>query len=113
MHVVIRKFGHLRSVPLAAQRAETGLVALLKRMPGFLGYYIFDAGGGVGGSVTFFKDLETAIEANEKALLWMRASIADLTDGEPEIVSGAVLFSSHGLPLEAGDMIADLDSDTG
>lgn len=94
MHVVIRKFSHLRSVRAAAQRAETGLAAMLTRMPGFLGYYIFDAGDGVGGSVTFFEDLPSATLANERAMAWVRASIMDLSDGEPEIITGDVLYWS-------------------
>jgi hypothetical protein len=94
--MVIRKFHQLRSVPAAAQRAETGLVAMLKRLPGFQGYCIFDAGNGIGGSITFFDDKETATQANERALAWVRASIADLYDGEPEILTGDILYSSGG-----------------
>ncbi len=54
MYVVIRKFSELRSVREAAQRAETGIGQILKNSPGFRGYYVFDAGKGVAGSVTLF-----------------------------------------------------------
>ena len=63
----------------------------MKACPGFRGYYIFDAGDGVGGSVTLFDTKEAATTANEKALAWIRASLSDLIDGEPEITSGEVL----------------------
>ena len=96
MYVTIRKFSHMRSVPEAARRAETGIGQILKRSPGFQGYYVFDAGGGVGGSVTLFESKETALAANEKALAWVRASLSDLLDGEPEITTGDVLVAISG-----------------
>jgi hypothetical protein len=91
MYVVIRKFSQTRSVTEAARRAESGIGQLMKKSPGFRGYYVFDAGNGVGGSVTLFDSREAAVAANEKALAWIRASLSDLIDGEPEITSGEVL----------------------
>ncbi len=91
MYVVIRKFAHMRSVAEAARRAESGIGHLMKQSPGFHGYYVFDAGNGVGGSITLFESREAAVAANDKALAWIRASLADLIQGEPEITSGEVL----------------------
>jgi hypothetical protein len=91
MYLVIRKFKHMRSVAEAARRAESGLGQLLKQTPGFWGYYVFDAGDGAGGSVTMFDSKEAAIAANENALAWVRASLVDVIDGEPDITTGAVL----------------------
>jgi hypothetical protein len=54
-------------------------------------YYVFDAGDGVGGSVTMFDGKEAALAANEKALAWIRASLIDVIAGEPEITMGEVL----------------------
>ena len=91
MYVIIRKFERLRSVSEAARRAESGIGQLLKQSPGFRGYYVFDAGNGVGGSVTLFDSRDTATVANEKVLAWIRASLSDLTDGEPEVTAGEVV----------------------
>ncbi|RDI59124.1 hypothetical protein [Microvirga subterranea] len=93
MYVVIRKFAHMRSVPEAARRAESGIGQLMRQAPGFHGYYVFDAGNGVAGSITLFESRETAVAANDKALAWIRASLADLIQGEPEITSGEVLVA--------------------
>jgi hypothetical protein len=57
---------------------------------------VFDAGGGIGGSVTLFASKEAAIAANEKALAWIRASLVDVIDGEPEITMGEVLVAITG-----------------
>jgi hypothetical protein len=91
MYVVIRKFRKLRSVAEAARRAESGIGQLMKQSQGFRGYYVFDAGGGAGGSVTFFDNRDDALAANEKALAWIQGSLADLLEGEPEITAGEVL----------------------
>ncbi len=91
MYLVIRKFTQMRSVTEAARRAESGLGQLLKQSPGFQGYYVFDAGNGVGGSVTMFDSKEAAVAANEKALAWIRGSLVDIINGEPEITMGEVL----------------------
>ncbi|HEX2136333.1 MAG TPA: hypothetical protein VHG30_10575 [Microvirga sp.] len=91
MYLVIRKFSKLRSVAVAARRAESGIGQILKQSPGFRGYYIFDAGGGVGGSVTLFDSREEALAANRKVMAWIQASLSDLIDGEPEITTGEVL----------------------
>jgi hypothetical protein len=91
MYLVIRKFSRMRTVREAARRAESGIAQLMKQSPGFRGYYIFDAGDGVAGSVTFFDDKESAAAANVKALAWIQASLSDLIHGEPEVISGEVL----------------------
>ncbi len=91
MYVLIRKFSQMRSVAQAARRAESGIGQILKQAPGFRGYYVFDGGQGVGGSVTLFESRDEALAANETALAWIRASLSDLLDGEPEITAGEVL----------------------
>lgn len=91
MYLLIRKFRGMRMVREAARRGESGIGQLMKQSPGFRGYYIFDAGDGVAGSVTLFDTKEAATAANEKALAWIEASLADLIGGEPEIVTGQVL----------------------
>lgn len=91
MYVVIRKFSHMRSVPEAARRAESGIGQILRQSPGFQSYHVFDCGNGTGGSITLFDSREAALAANEKALAWVRASLADLIQGEPEITAGEVL----------------------
>ena len=93
MYVVIRRFEKMRSVKEAARRAESGIGYVLKSSAGFRGYYVFDGGDGVGGSVTLFENQQAAIEANEKAVAWLRASLADLIDGEPQITVGEVLVA--------------------
>jgi hypothetical protein len=98
MYMVIRKFNRMRSVAEAARRAESGVGELLRQSPGFLGYYVFNAGDGIGGSVSLFESKEAAVAANEQALAWIRGSLMDVIDGEPEITMGEVLVAITGDP---------------
>lgn len=91
MYAVIRIFTSMRSVEEAAQRAKGGVGPLLLSAPGFAGYYVLDGGNGVGASVTLFQTEEAARAASQKALTWLRQNIADLYEGEPEVLSGPVL----------------------
>jgi hypothetical protein len=91
MYVVIRKFNRMRSVAEAARRAESGLGQMPKQTPWFQGYCVFDAGDGMGGLISLFESREAAVAASEKALAWIRASLTDVIDGEPEITMGEVL----------------------
>ena len=91
MYVVIRKFNLISSVAEAGRRAESGLGQMLNQTPGFQGYWVFDASDGVGGSISLFENRDAAIAPNDKALAWVRASLTDVIDGEPEITMGEVL----------------------
>ena len=91
MYVVVRTFSNMQAIGDIARRAETGVGSILKQTPGFKGYYIFDAGDGLGGSVSFFESRETATEANQKAIAWLKESIADLHEAEAEVMIGEVL----------------------
>ena len=76
MFVIIRTFTNVHSMAETARRAETGIGQIVKKIDGFSGYYVFDAGQGTGGSITFFETEEAAIEANEKSLAWIRISLS-------------------------------------
>jgi hypothetical protein len=91
VYIVIRKFNNIRSVKEAARRAESGIGQILKQSDGFRGYYVFGTGDGIAGSVTLFDSEDAATAANEKAMIWIRASLSDLIDGEPEVTAAEIL----------------------
>ncbi len=96
MHVVIRKFPTMQNIKEAAQRSETGLGPILKRQPGFKGYYLIAFEGGGGGSISLFDSAETAKAAHGQALSWVKENLADLSGGaEPEVTIGEVLAQVH------------------
>jgi hypothetical protein len=92
MHVVIRKLPKMQNVKEAARRAETGLGPLLKRQPGFMGYYVIQLEGGGGGSISLFDTAANAMTANQAAMAWIKESLTDLAGSdEVEVTTGEVL----------------------
>ena len=73
-----------------AQRVNQGFVPIISKAPGFVAYYVVDAGNDVVASVSVFQDQAGAEESNRMAAGWVKQSIARLLMGPPEITAGAV-----------------------
>lgn len=91
MYCVTRRFTSMRSVEEAAKRAEAGLAPILQRNPGFRGYYIVDAGDGVGMSITVFESREAAEKSRDEALGWIEKNLSDLYKEPPLITAGETI----------------------
>jgi hypothetical protein len=97
MYIVIRKLNNMRSIDQAGRKAAEGVGAIMKQTPGFKGYYVFDGGSGVGGSVSLFDNREAAEAANEKAIAWIKENLAGFYDGQPpEVIKGEVMAAVLG-----------------
>jgi hypothetical protein len=92
MYAIIRKL-RMRSVDEAGRRAIDGLGPILRQCPGFIGYHVVKFGGEAGGSISLFDTREAAQAAQAKAMGWIRENLADLTEGEPEVMEGEILGS--------------------
>lgn len=73
-----------------AKRVEQGFVPIISRAPGFIAYYVVDAGNDVVASVSVFQDRAGAEESNRMAAEWVKENLAALISGSPEITAGAV-----------------------
>jgi hypothetical protein len=101
MYAVVRRI-KMHSIDEAARRAADGLGPVFKQSPGFVAYHVVQFGEDSGGSVTLFETRAAAEEANQKALTWIRENLADLADGEPEVLQGEVLASVLGTSAGTG-----------
>lgn len=72
-----------------AQRVTQGFVPIISRAPGFVAYYVVDAGNDVVASISVFQDHAGAAESNRIAADWVK-TIASLLPGPPEILAGEV-----------------------
>lgn len=92
MYVVIRKLTKMQNVKEAAKRAEAGLGPILKRQPGFLGYYVIELESGGGGSISLFDTAANAKASNQAAVAWIKENLADFSGaGEIEVTTAEVL----------------------
>jgi len=73
-----------------ARRVNQGFVPIISTAPGFVAYYVVDAGNDVVASVSVFQDQAGADESNRMAADWVKENIAALVASAPEITAGAV-----------------------
>ena len=69
------------------QRDESGLVPILRSVPGFVEFDLVQVGEDMGVSISVFETQEQAEEANRRAAEWVKEHIAPLTAGPSEIVA--------------------------
>ena len=73
------------------QRDESGLLPLLRSVPGFVEFDLVQIGEDTGVSITIFETQEQADEANRRAADWVKQHIAPLVAGPAEVVAAGEL----------------------
>jgi hypothetical protein len=96
MYASVRIYDSLKNFDEVVRRVESGLVPILKGIPGFRGYYAIECEGGVDVAVGLFDDEEGARTSNERAVAWGRDNLAEFSDGHPpEMLAGKVLLAAE------------------
>ncbi|MBV9251863.1 MAG: antibiotic biosynthesis monooxygenase [Acetobacteraceae bacterium] len=99
MFTIVRKFRLTRgAAEEVARRVQEGFVPLLRELPGFRGYYLFDGGPDVLVSIRIFDTADEALASNETAANWIRDNILEFVKGMPEVMAGDVLVTASSLP---------------
>ena len=97
MFATIRRYDGVeqnRTTELTSKVNET-LVPKLNKLPGFVGYYLIEAGNGVFSSLSLFETREQAMESTKFVATWIREEKLDtILPNEPKITSGQVVAHS-------------------
>jgi hypothetical protein len=97
MFATIRRYDGVepnRAIELTNKVNET-LVPKLNELPGFVGYYLIEAGHGVFSSLSLFETREQAMESTKFVATWIREEKLDtILPNEPTITSGQVVAHS-------------------
>jgi hypothetical protein len=102
MHATIRRY---EGVDAARTNELTGkvnekLVPQLRKLPGFAGYYLIEAGNGVMSSLGLFETAEQADESTKVVAQWIRDENFDSAmPNAPKITSGKVVAHSNGITV--------------
>jgi hypothetical protein len=102
MHATIRRY---EGVDTARTNELTGkvnekLVPELRKLPGFAGYYLIEAGNGVLSSLGLFETAEQADESTKVVAQWIRDENFDSAmPNAPKITSGKVVAHSNGVKV--------------
>ena len=104
MHATIRRYDGVdqnRTAELTGKVNES-LVPQLRKLPGFAGYYLIEAGNGTFSSLGLFETREQGEESSKVVARWIREEKLDtLVPNEPKITSGKVVAHSNGVKVVA------------
>ena len=97
MFATIRRYDGVeqnRTTELTSKVNEI-LVPKLNKLPGFVGYYLIEAGNGVFSSLSLFETREQAMESTKFVATWIREEKLDtILPNEPKITSGQIVAHS-------------------
>lgn len=100
MHATIRRYEGVdaaRTDELTGKVKET-LVPELRKLPGFAGYYLIDAGSGVFSSLGLFESAEQADASTPLVSKWITdEQFGTVLPNAPKITSGRVVAHSNGV----------------
>jgi hypothetical protein len=102
MHATIRRY---EGVDAARTNELTGkvnekLVPELRKLPGFAGYYLIEAGNGVLSSLGLFETSEQADESTKVVAKWITdENFSSAIPNAPKITSGKVVAHSNGIKV--------------
>ncbi len=112
MFIHVRKYRLAIPAGEAVQRTRDQIVPMLKKQPGFLGYYGVILGGGEEAvTVTLYDDASTAARANDA----VRETVGGQTwiSGESEVLHGRVVFGANTEAMPSGDAFVVLRAFSG
>jgi hypothetical protein len=104
MHATIRRY---EGVDMARTNEVTGkvnetLVPELRKLPGFAGYYLIEAGNGVLSSLNLFETADQADESTKIVAKWITdENFTSAIPNAPKITTGKVVAHSNGVALVA------------
>jgi hypothetical protein len=100
MHATIRRYEGVdvaRTNQIVGKVNET-LVPQLRELPGFVAYYLIEAGNGVMSSLNLFETFEQANESTKVVAKWITdENLTSAIPNAPKITSGKVVATSESL----------------
>jgi hypothetical protein len=94
LHASVRQY-RVRDIDALVAKVEEEFVDQVREIEGFVGYYVIDGGEGAVASVTVGETADAVAESVRLAAAWVRESLADLVEGEPEVTVGEVRVSAE------------------
>jgi hypothetical protein len=91
MYATARRYEGVLDPVVAAKTVDEIFVPLISALPGFIEYYWIDLGRGSMMSITIFKTLSDAIDANEKARIWVKEHLSSVLAPPIRIEAGTIV----------------------
>jgi hypothetical protein len=91
MYVAVRRVEGVRDSQKVAKVAKEGFVSIISQMPGFVAYYLVDAGDGVTVSTSVFEHKDAEEQSTFVAGEFVAEHLAPLMPNPPQVTAGEVV----------------------
>jgi hypothetical protein len=91
MFASVRRYEGVSDPEAAARKVDEVFVPLISAMPGFVEYLWIDLGNAAMMSITIFKSLSEAIDANEKSRVWVKDHLSSVLSPSVRIEAGSIV----------------------
>ena len=91
MYVAVRRYEGATDTQKVAQLVDEGFVPIISEMPGFVAYYVVDAGDGVVLSTSVFEHKDAEEQSTFLAGEFVAEHLAPLLPNPPQITAGEVV----------------------
>ena len=91
MYATVRRYEGVMDTEAAAEKVDEVFVPLISALPGFVEYFWIDLGNGAMISITIFKSLSEAIDANEKSRIWVKDFLGSVLAPSVRIEAGSII----------------------
>jgi hypothetical protein len=78
------------SVDEIMERAQKGYMPIVSKAPGFIAYYVLDAGDGMVATISVFEGQAQMEESSRTAADWVKENLAPFFPNPPQVTSGEV-----------------------
>jgi hypothetical protein len=100
MFAAIRTYG-VTDIDELSELVKDGFLPIVESVPGFVAYYIVDAGDGMASSITICEDRRGVDQSTSRAAEWVEEHALSFIESGPAIVTGAVTAETAATPLAA------------
>ena len=83
------------SVATLMKTIDDGFMPIISNQPGYIAYYVIDAGDGLVTAVSIFEDEKTSDSSNELAQRWISEHLGDVVPGKARVISGTVMVPAQ------------------
>ncbi|MCH2318723.1 MAG: antibiotic biosynthesis monooxygenase [SAR202 cluster bacterium] len=83
------------SVATLMKTIDDGFMPIISNQPGYIAYYVIDAGDGLVTAVSIFEDEKTSDSSNELAQRWISEHLGDVVPGKAQVISGTVMVPAQ------------------
>ena len=91
MYATVRRYEGVTNPSETGRWVREIFLPVISEIPGFVAYYLVDAGGGVIISTSVFQDKAASEESNRRAAEWIRESRASRLPNPPQVTAGEVV----------------------